>query len=170
MTTSRQATRPAQNDRASGTGRRAIGRWGTAARLIAGLLLLGDVGYGHWARGFHPAAWALGLIGGPAILLAGQRLRTRHGRPPLQATGPTGHVLNAAVFLVFYLTPWYAPAVSVTSDAALIFYGASMLLAAARGYAGCEVLAVSNWILRRDDQAGCIIFSPIDRLEQRHAN
>jgi broad specificity phosphatase PhoE len=28
---------------------------------------------------------------------------------------------------------------------------ASMLLAAARGYACCEVLAVSNWMLRRDD-------------------
>jgi hypothetical protein len=29
-----------------------------------------------------------------------------------------------------------------------------MLLAAARGYAGCEVLAVSNWLLHRDDQVG----------------
>lgn len=43
-----------------------------------------------------------------------------------------------------------------------------MLIAAARGYAGCEVLAVPNWILRRDDQVGCLIFSPVDRLEQRH--
>jgi hypothetical protein len=55
----------------------------------------------------------------------------------------------------------------VTSDAALLFYGASMLLAAARGYAGCEVLAVSNWLLRRDDQVGCLVFSPIDGLERR---
>ncbi|MGH7862504.1 MAG: hypothetical protein ACREOS_09730, partial [Candidatus Dormibacteraceae bacterium] len=53
-----------------------------------------------------------------------------------------------------------------TSGAALVFYGASMLLAAARGYSGCEVLAVSNWVLRRDDQVGCMVLSPIDRLEQ----
>jgi hypothetical protein len=46
------------------------------------------------------------------------------------------------VFLALYLP-------EPTSDAALIFYGASMLLAALRGYAGCEVLAVSNWRLRR---------------------
>jgi hypothetical protein len=52
-----------------------------------------------------------------------------------------------------------------TSDATLLFYGASMWLAAARGYAGCEVLAVSNWLLRRDDQIGCALFWPVDRLE-----
>jgi len=41
--------------------------------------------------------------------------------------------VNLAVVLALYLTFWYAPALSVTSDAALIFYGVSMLLAAARG-------------------------------------
>ena len=67
--------------------------------------------------------------------------------------------LNVAVFVVLYL-------LEPTSDAALLFYGASMWLAAARGYAGCEVLAVSNWLLRRDDQIGCAVFWPIDQLEQ----
>lgn len=56
-------------------------------------------------------------------------------------------MLNIGVFLALYLTPEKAPPRSVTSDAALLFYGASMLLAALRGYAGCEVLAVSNWLL-----------------------
>jgi hypothetical protein len=32
-----------------------------------------------------------------------------------------------------------------------------MLLAAARGYAGCAVVALSNWVLRRDDQVGCLL-------------
>jgi len=59
-----------------------------------------------------------------------------------------------------YTTAWCAPAIGFTSDAALIFYGASMLLAAARGYAGCEVLAVSNWLLRDDEQVGCGLFAP----------
>lgn len=49
--------------------------------------------------------------------------------------------------------------------AALLFYGASMLLAALRGYGVCEVLAVSDWLLGRDDQVGCVVFSPIDQLE-----
>jgi hypothetical protein len=77
----------------------------------------------------------------------------------LRATGPVAHALNVAVFVVLYL-------LEPTSDAALLFYGVSMWLAAARGYAGCEVLAVSNWLLRRDDQIGCAVFWPIDQLEQ----
>jgi hypothetical protein len=158
----RQATRPMTPVR---TGR-ALGGWGTVARLIVGVFLLADVTFGHIARGFHPAAWALGLVGFPAVLLVAQWLRTRRGQPPLRATGPVGHAANAAVFLALYATPWYAPALSVTSDAALIFYGASMLLAAARGYGGCEVLAVSNWLLRRDDQVGCLLFAPIDHAER----
>jgi hypothetical protein len=68
------------------------------------------------------------------------------------------------VVAALYATPWYAPRLGFTSDAALLFYGASMLLAAARGYAGCEVLAVSNWLLRRDDQVGCVLFTPVDAL------
>jgi hypothetical protein len=39
-------------------------------------------------------------------------------------------------------------------------------LAAARGYAGCEVLAISNWVLRRDDQIGCLVFGPVDTAER----
>ena len=42
-----------------------------------------------------------------------------------------------------------------------------MLVAAAYGYAGCEVLAVSNWLLRRDDQIGCAVFWPVDTMEAR---
>jgi hypothetical protein len=42
-----------------------------------------------------------------------------------------------------------------------------MLLAALRGYAGCEVLAVPNWLLDRDDQIGCALFWPIDQREHR---
>jgi hypothetical protein len=42
-----------------------------------------------------------------------------------------------------------------------------MLLAAARRNAGCEVLAVPNWLLRREDQVCCVVFAPVDALERR---
>lgn len=108
------------------------------------------------------------LLGGavmPGIVLAWQRTRVRRHPTPIRATGQVGHLLTATAFLVLYLTPTYAPALSVTNGAALIFFGGSMLLAAARGYRGCEVLAFSNWFLHRDDQVGCVLFSPIDRME-----
>jgi len=75
--------------------------------------------------------------------------------------------VDLAVVAVLYLTSWWLPALSVTSGAAMIFYGASMLLAASRGYAGCEVLAVSKWVLHRDDQIGCLLFAPVDALARR---
>ncbi len=49
----------------------------------------------------------------------------------------------------------------------LLFYGSYLLLADARGYAGCESLAISNWLLRRNDQVGCVVFSPLDAVEAR---
>ena len=70
--------------------------------------------------------------------------------------------LNLAIGAPFFMA-------EPTRDAALLFYGGSMLLAAARGYAGCEILAISNWILRRDDQLGCVVFSPIDAVEARRS-
>lgn len=107
----------------------------------------------------------LGAVVMPALFLAWQRARVGRDPRPIRVTGPLGHAVTFVAFLVLYLTPLYAPALSVTSGAALIFFGGSMLVAAVRGYRGCEVLAVSNWILRRDDQVGCVLFSPIDRLE-----
>ena len=89
-------------------------------------------------------------------------LRARRSPTRLEATGPVGHALNLALFLALYL-------LEPTSDAALLFYGASMWLAALWGYAGCEVLAAPNWLLRRDDQVGCAVFWPIDQLEHQRA-
>jgi hypothetical protein len=131
------------------------------------LLFLGSVTAGEVSRGFRPAAWLLGLAVFPAVLLAAQWLRARRFPASMRAAGPAGHAVNVAVFAALYATPWYAPPLRATSDAALLFYGASMLLAAARGYAGCEILAIPNWLLRRDDQVGCVIFSPVDAAERR---
>jgi hypothetical protein len=149
--------------------RRGIGVMGTCARIVVGLLLLTSVAQGQLRAGFAPGSWALGLVGFPALLLAWQWLRARRTQTRLRATGLLAFALNCLIFLALYLTPWYAPAFSVTSDAALTFYGISMVLAALRGYAGCEVTAVSNWLLRRDDQIGCVLFGPIDHLERRQA-
>ena len=84
--------------------RRRIGPIGTTARVIVGGLLLGNVVQGHLARPFRPAAWALGLLGFPALLLGWQLLRARRTPTRLQATGPVANVLNVVLFLALYLT------------------------------------------------------------------
>ncbi len=146
---------------------RLIGPAGTVARLAVAFVLLGSVLHGHVAGAFRPAPWILGLIGFFILLLGWQAWRSRRTAARIQATGPIAHVGNLVVFFALYLTPDYAPPLFVTSDAALVFYGASMLISALRGYAGCEVLAVSNWVLGRDDQVGCLLFAPIDRVESK---
>lgn len=148
---------------------RAIGPWGTTARLAVGGYLAGSVLVGSIAgdAGFRPAAWLLGLLGFPALLVTWQSWQARrHPQRLVALAGPVGHLSTTVVFFVLYATSWYAPSIDVVSDAALLFFGTSMLLAALRGYAGCEVLAITNWLLRRDDQLGCLIFNPVDRLER----
>ena len=54
-----------------------------------------------------------------------------------------------------------------TRPAALLFGGLSLLVAGIRGYAGCEITAIGNWLLRRDDQVGCVVLSPLDLAEQQ---
>ncbi len=155
--------------------RRQIGVIGTIVRVILGLGLVAYglsggkivVSHGQLQFGFEPLGLILGVVAFPAVLLIWQSLRARRDPTPFEATGSVATTINMAVFFALFLTPWYLPRLSFTSDAASIFYGASMLLAALRGYGGCEVLAISNWVLRRDDQVGCFVLGPVDNMERR---
>ncbi len=148
-----------------------IGLLGTCARLVVGVVLLGSVLGGELRAGsLVIPSLVLGLVGFPSVVLASQWLRARRDPSRLEATGPLGMTLNMGIVAVLFFGPWYVRPAWFVSDAVLIFYGASMLLAALRGYGGCEVLAVSNWLLRRDDQVGCLVFAPVDLLERRLAH
>ena len=144
------------------TQKRGIGLVGTLARIAVGFaflyLALTEFGNPKWDLEWYSAP--LGLLVFPAVLFVFQAVRLRFTSDRLNATGALGFVLNLCVGAVLFSFDY-------TRDAALLFYGASMLLAAARGYAGCEVLAITNWILRRDDQVGCIVFSPLDEIGSR---
>jgi multidrug transporter EmrE-like cation transporter len=151
---------------------RGIGPIGTTARLGIGLWLVGSVIHGQLTTGFTPAThtiatWALGLIGFPALALAWHGWRIRRHPARFVDTSLLSFALSVALPLALYFTWWYAPAFSVTSDAVLLFVGGSMVFAALRGSAGCELLALSNWLLRRCDQIACALLTPIDSLEQR---
>ncbi len=137
--------------------RRAIGPLGTAARLAVGLsfillgLLLGGDGV-EWT------SLVLGLAAMPAVAALAQLARLAVAKTAMRATGPLAFCANLIAFGVLLVLPW-------TSHPTFVFLGASMLVAAWRGYAGCETLAISNWLLRRDDQIGCVLFTPIDQAE-----
>lgn len=138
------------------------------------LLVFGALGgkliisHGHPQLQPQYASLALGLLLLPAALLLWQWMRLRRDPGRLEATGPLPTTINIAVFALLVSTP-SIPAISFVGFAAMVFYGASLLLAALRGYAGCEVLAASNWFLRRDDQIGCLVLSPVDGWEHHYS-
>jgi hypothetical protein len=138
--------------RLDGTSRQ-IGRWGTAARIVGGAAML----TGAALIGVEMLDALLGLVVFPLAVLAVLRLRGADAAP-LRLTGSEGYCLNCLVGVAAFV---FLPA------AALLFVGASTLVAAARGDAGCEVFAVSNWLRRRDDRIACPVFSPIDAAERR---
>ncbi|HKV88660.1 MAG TPA: DUF2892 domain-containing protein [Candidatus Dormibacteraeota bacterium] len=140
-------------------GRRVIGRMGSAARVVVGLafLYLGIVGLPP----VHLLPWwqvVLGLVGAPLLVASLQVARLQFTTERLEQTGVVAVVIN---FIVFLALVTFEP----TRGATLVFLGSAMLFAAARGASGCEVVAVSNWLLRRDDQLGCPLFWPVDAYE-----
>jgi Na+/H+ antiporter NhaD/arsenite permease-like protein len=85
----------------------------------------------------------------------------------LEATGWIAHCGQVILFAAMLLTPDQVPALWFTADTALLFYGGAMLLAAVLDQSDCEVLALSNRLLRREDRLGCMIFAPFDLVDRR---
>jgi hypothetical protein len=140
---------------------RSIGPVGTALRVLGALALLyiagGAEGLSSWA--IEPEDAVLGLLVFPAIMVGVGLVARRRGIPSLHYTGPIAHVVNAALIVVLIVNPY-------TGGGATIFYATAMLIAAWRGQPGCEGTTLSNWILGRNDQIGCPVFSPIDEAER----
>ena len=101
------------------------------------------------------AARAIGPIGTGVRILGGLALLTL-----AYLDQPAGTAVNLAVLIVLFANPY-------TASAAALFYGATLLVAAWRGQAGCEATVLPNVILGRDDQVGCPTLTPIDEIEAR---
>lgn len=145
---------------------RRIGPWGTAARAVAGVSL---IAWGVAVPHEHPwldlpgassraLGLALGLVAVQAVLTLAVLARGRNA-PRLHL----GHGAACVVTLVFVIAAQFYPAAMLTA------IGVPLLLLAALGTNGCELLAVPNLLLRRDDYLFCLPFSPIDAWEGRRA-
>jgi hypothetical protein len=141
---------------------RRIGPIGTVSRAVVGLGLL------YLAGGASGLSWdvewydpIIGLVALPAIMVAVGVAARRYAAGPLRFTGALAICLNCVVIVLLVANP-------ATGPGALLFYGVTLLIAAWRGQPGCEATALSNLMLRRDDQIGCPTFSPIDAAEARH--
>ena len=154
------ATEQVTEVRIAGKQRRAIGPIGTIARI--GLaLFVGFAFYQVWSAG--DLRWytpVLGLAVFPAVTVLVVMTWQRVRQTPIHGNGPLGTVINHAIIFGLIAVPF-------TSLAAGLFYAASALLAVVRDYKGCEVVAISNTLLRRHDEVGCFLFTPADALDSR---
>jgi Family of unknown function (DUF6410) len=158
----------ARDEAAGARGRRDIGPIGTATRVGGGLIAIALPvalqGIGWWD--LFVALVVLPLIATSASALvtaayerfAPAALARRHAI----CSGP-GCSLILVILAIYVGITFLTP---LNGDVAFwIWIGASLLLAAARGYGGCEVLAIPNLIMGRRDRIGCMIYTPIDMAE-----
>jgi hypothetical protein len=133
--------------------RRRLGRWGTAARIAVGSVLI-VLALVYWDAGWLDLL--IGLVALPAVATLLMSLRRRSSAP--LRLGAAGHLVTLTHVTVTVL---------IVPDAAALFYGSTALVAALGGSGGCEITAVANRLRGRDDQIGCPIFEPFDVFDGR---
>lgn len=141
--------------------RRSIGPIGTIARVGLALCVAATTLY-VWSIG--QLEWyilPLGLVIFPVINILFVLMWERLRHAPIRGNGLVGCLINHAIIFGLLASP--------LSLAAGIFYGTSALLAAVRDYKGCETVAISNTLLRRNDEVVCYLFTPMDVLDTRLA-
>lgn len=141
---------------------RRIGPIGTVSRVLAGLALIylarSDGGRLSWDLRWYEVALGLGVL--PAAMVGIGLAARRFAGRPVRFTEPLALAVNAALGVALLANEY-------TAGGAALFVGTTLLLAAWRAQPGCELTVLSNSILRRDDQIGCFVFTPIDEAEAR---
>jgi hypothetical protein len=150
--------------------RRQIGPIGTAARVAGGATAVA------LPIALHGLTWreaAVALVALPLVAAIAAPLITSILRRIAPSTLEFRHGVCSApgcsLIMVMILANSGLAALTSANGTVTIWawLGVSMLLAAARGYGGCEVLAIPNLISGRHDQIGCILYTPIDAIEER---
>jgi hypothetical protein len=151
---------------------RKIGALGTGIRLCVALILIvvpvARVGFAPWDLFGALVVFPLMSVGLHRLLSSGIE-RVGAPAPRRRSSGVVAiWYLNVTVLvLVLALAIGLTYVTPIDGGAIWLFFGFSLLLGAARGDAGCEVLALTNALAGHRDPTGCIAFAPLDALEAR---
>jgi hypothetical protein len=148
---------------------RQIGPIGTAARALAGLAA---IAYPIAAFGISPWDITAALIVFPALAVllylvashAYERTLAGRGSSPTARIWTVSVAVLALVLMIGTGLTFVSP---IDGGSIFLFFGASLLVVAVRGDAGCEVLALPNALTGRRESTGCIAFAPVDTAEAR---
>jgi hypothetical protein len=155
----------------SPSGHRAIGPIGTVSRVCGGLAAIfvpiAIYGITWWDLAAALVVLPLIATGVVALVSAGSKRYPDVASDHRESTWSGFGVLVGVIVIVIAIATALTFVTPVDGVAIWAWLGASMLLAAVRGDAGCEVLAFPNAIRGRRDEVGCILYTPIDALEER---
>jgi len=149
---------------------RAIGPLGTLARIGGGLAAIAVPITLHGLSGVEAAVAFAGLPGVATLVAPLIERGFRRWAPRALASC---HAMCSAPgcalvgVLVIANDAMVEPTAADGNVTLLVWLGLSMLVAAARGYDGCEILAIPNLLTGRRDRIGCLLYTPIDRAERR---
>jgi hypothetical protein len=135
---------------------RRIGRAGTVARVAGALAAIGG------PIALHGITWwdvVTALVALPLVALAASA-----AVDAVRGTWIRNSLAVALVIVPAAVVTFVSP---VDGTAIWSFLGLTLLVAAYRGDAGCEVVAIPNALAARRDPTGCVVFAPIDALERR---
>jgi hypothetical protein len=154
-----------------GAGKREIGWAGTLSRVAGGAVAVG------LPIATHPFGWREAVAAFVALpllaVITAAGLTAAFGKVAPKLLERQHLICSAPGCLLIALMVAAAAGLDVLIGAngnvsLWVWLGSGMLLAAARGYGGCEVLAIPNLLTGRRDRIGCLLYTPIDRLERAH--
>lgn len=141
---------------------------GRLLRLLLGVILIADL-IPIYSRFRAPFLFMTALLF-VAILVVYSLIHVLTLRRVLGLNSWLGTAVTLALLIAVYLVGGRGGFLLGKGEgrlAAGTFLGISLLLAAIRGDAGCELMSIPSAVFKKRCRLPCIAFSPVDRIEQK---
>ena len=141
---------------------------GRVLRILLGLALMVYVAPVYFQVPARVSVGSLLLIVGLIGIYSLLHMTVSQRIVPL-GSGLAAIVANGLLVVLYFIGATGLPIVGGGKGplAAVTFLGISLVVAGVRAAPGCEVMAVPGLLFGKHTELGCILFSPLDRLERK---
>ena len=141
---------------------------GRALRVLLGLALMVYVAPVYFRVPARVSLGSLLLIVGLIGIYSLLHMTVSQRILPL-ASGLGAIVANGLLVVLYFIGATGLPVVGGGKGAlaAVTFVGISLVVAGVRAAPGCEVMAIPGLLFGKRAELGCLIFSPLDKLERK---
>ncbi len=141
---------------------------GRALRVLLGLALIVYVAPVYFQVPARVSVRSLLLIVGLIGIYSVLHMAVSQRIVP-SGSGLAAIVANGLLVVLYFIGATGLPVVGGGKGAlaAVTFLGISLVVAGVRAAPGCEVMAIPGLLFGKHTDLGCLIFSPLDRLERK---